>query len=156
MQSWNIFLSVVIVFNIVVNICLAVIRYRLGEKGLWVSLVENFKWMPLFAIFFGGLSFHLNLAILAHMFGIDMQWGATAKERTVTNFFQEIPKIFKRFKWMYMILIPMTGAMIYFGRFAPRGWEITEIVAVVPMAVTLGCHYLLPFVLNPGLMVFNY
>ena len=156
MQSWNIFLSVVLIFNVVVNICLAIIRYRLEEKSLWAGLAENFKWMPMFAIFFGGLSFHLNLAILAHMFSIDMQWGATNKERTLTNFFEEMPKIFKRFKSLYLVLIPMTAAMIYFGCFAPRGWEINQIVAVVPMSVTLGCHYLLPFVLNPGLMVFNY
>lgn len=156
MQSWNIFLSVILVFNVLTNICLAVIRYRLEEKGLWASLVENFKWMPMFAIFFGGLSFHLNLAILAHMFSIDMQWGATNKEKTVTNFFQEMPKIFKSFKWLYMILVLLTGAMIYFGCFAPTGWRITEIVAVVPLAVMIGSHYLFPIVLNPGLMVFNY
>lgn len=53
-------------------------------------------------IFFGGLSFHLNLAILAHMFSINMEWGATAKEAEASNFFKEMPKIFKSFKWMYL------------------------------------------------------
>jgi hypothetical protein len=42
------------------------------------------------------------------------------------------------------------------GCFAPKGWEITEIAAVVPMAMTLISHALLPFLLNPSLMIFNY
>jgi hypothetical protein len=156
MQSWNIFLSVVFVFSVIGNVCVAVIRYRMKERGLWQALLENFLWLPMFAIFFGGISFHISLAILAHMFGVNMQWGATNKEKTITNFFEEIPKIFKRCKYMYLFLFPMIGGMIYLGNFAPRGWVINQGVAVVPMAVTLVSHFLLPFVLNPGLMVFNY
>jgi hypothetical protein len=112
--------------------------------------------MPMFTIFFGGLSFHLNCAILAHLLHIDMQWGATAKEKENSNFFEEIPKIFKNFKWMYLFLAIITGIMIYLGTAAPRGWDIKGITAVVPMAVTVISHALVPFVLNPSLMVFNY
>lgn len=149
-------LFVVLVFGLLGNVCLALLRYRLGEKGLWASLLQNFKWMPMFAIFFGGLPFHLNLAILAHMFGINMQWGSTAKEVESSNFFKEVPKIAKSFKWMYLILTLLVGAMVYLGCFAPRGWEITEYIAIVPLAITLGCHFLVPLVLNPSIMVFNY
>ncbi|KAK5075669.1 hypothetical protein LTR16_008938, partial [Cryomyces antarcticus] len=77
MQSWNVFLGLLVVFSGMGNICLAVLRYRLGEKALMDSLLENFKWMPMYAIFFGGLSFHLNLSILAHLLSINMEWGAT-------------------------------------------------------------------------------
>jgi hypothetical protein len=70
MESWKVFLGLVVVFSAMGNISLAILRYRLAEKGLWAGLVENFKWMPMFAIFFGGLPFHLNLALLAHMFKI--------------------------------------------------------------------------------------
>jgi hypothetical protein len=156
MESWRVFLGLVVVFSAMGNISLAILRYRLSEKGLWAGLCENFKWVPMMAIFFGGISFHLNLALLAHMFKIDMQWGATAKEKEHSNFFKEIPKIFKSFKWMYLIIFLCYGGMIYLGRFAPKGWEITEIPAVVPMAITLTSHALLPFVLNPSLMNFNY
>jgi hypothetical protein len=155
-QSWDIFLSCCFIFNIIGNICYAAIRYRMKERGFWQALLENFQWLPMFAIFFGGNSFHLSGAILAHMFGVDMQWEATSKEKTVTNFFAEMPKVIKRCRWMYVFLVPMTGAMIYLGNFAPRGWVINQGVAVVPMAATIVCHFLLPFVLNPGLMVFNY
>ncbi|EGD98509.1 hypothetical protein TESG_05881 [Trichophyton tonsurans CBS 112818] len=155
-ESWKVLLSLIAVFSLLGNVTLAIIRSRLSEKSLWSALVENFKWMPMMAIFFGGVSFHLSLALLSHMFSIKMEWGATAKEKVDSNFFKEIPKIFKSFKWMYAILIPLIGGMIYLGNFAPRGWEIKEVAAVVPMAVTLSLHALLPLLLNPSLMIFNY
>ncbi|EEP77315.1 conserved hypothetical protein [Uncinocarpus reesii 1704] len=152
----SLFLGLIVVFPLFGNVSLAIIRYRLGEKSLWGALVENFKWVPMMAIFFGGISFHLSLAILSQMFRINMEWGATAKEKDDSNFFKEMPKIFKGFKWMYAVIIPLIGGMVYLGCFAPRGWEITEIAAVVPMAVTLSSHALLPLLLNPSLMIFNY
>ena len=66
-ESWKIFVALLVVFSGLGNLCLAVLRYRLGEKGLLSALIENFKWMPMFAIFFGGISFHLYLALFAHM-----------------------------------------------------------------------------------------
>ncbi|ORY16516.1 glycosyl transferase family group 2-domain-containing protein [Clohesyomyces aquaticus] len=155
-ESWKIFVSLILVFNLMSNVCLAVMRYRLGDMSLWASLCENFKWMPLFVIFFGGLSFHISLAILAHMFSIDMSWGATAKEKDDSNFFKELPRIWHRFKWMYMLFIPFVGGMIYLGCFAPHGWDIKGFTSCVPMATIVVSHMLLPFALNPSLMVFNY
>jgi Na+/H+ antiporter NhaC len=128
----------------------------MGEQNILASVLENIKWMPMFAIFFGGLSFHLSLAILAHMFGIDMQWGATNKEKENSNFFKEIPKIINSFKWLFVIMILCISMMIYLGYYAPRGWEIKGVTAVVPLAMSIISHILLPFVLNPSLMIFNY
>lgn len=155
-ESWKIFVALLVVFSGLGNVCLAILRYRLGEKSLIGALLENFKWMPMFAIFFGGISFHLFMALGAHMFSINMEWGATAKEAEKSNFFKEVPKIFKSFKWMYMFCVPMVGGMIYLGLYAPPGWEITGITAVVPLAVMLSSHIILPFMLNPALMIFNY
>lgn len=118
--------------------------------------MENFKWMPMFTIFFGGLSFHLSCAILSHLCSINMQWGATAKEKVDSNFFKEVPKIFKTFKYMYILILIIIGGMIYLGCFAPRGWEIKGVTAIVPLAVTIGSHALMPFLLNPSLMVMSY
>lgn len=82
--------------------------------------------------------------------------GATNKEAVKSNFFQEIPKIFKGFKYMYGMVVLLTGVMIFFGAFAPRGWEIQGATSVAPLAVTLASHALLPFLLNPNLMIFSY
>lgn len=156
LESWKVFLSLLIVFSLFGNITLAILRYRLSEKSLLGSLFENFKWMPMFAIFFGGMPFHIGLAMLSHAFGINKQWGATSKEKQQSNFFKEVPKIFREFWAMYAFVIPFAGGMVYLGVWAPRGWEINSVVAVVPMAVTLVCHAFVPFVLNPSIMVFNY
>ncbi|KAF2627592.1 hypothetical protein BU25DRAFT_439989 [Macroventuria anomochaeta] len=155
-ESFQIFVALLVVFNLISNICLAAMRYRLGEMGLLASLWENFKWMPFFMVFFGGVSFHLLLAICAHMLGIDKTWGATGKEKVNSSFFEEVPKIWRRFKWMYALMLSILGAMIFFGCFAPRGWDIKGITSCVPMAVSLAMHLLLPLALNPSLLGFNY
>ncbi|ELR08325.1 hypothetical protein GMDG_03120 [Pseudogymnoascus destructans 20631-21] len=155
-ESWKIFVALLVVFSGLGNVCLAILRYRLGEKSLLGALLENFMWMPMFAVFFGGISFHLFLALCAHMFSINMEWGATAKEAVASNFFKEVPKIFKSFKWMYAFTIPVVGGMIYLGKFAPAGYDISIVTAIVPLAVMLSSHILLPFMLNPALMILKY
>ncbi|KAM3502634.1 hypothetical protein MY10362_004703 [Beauveria mimosiformis] len=156
LTSWNVFLSLIVVFNGAGPIALAVLRYRTGERGLVGALVENYKWMPLMTCFFGGISYHITLALLAHLFHVDMQWGSTSKEKVDSNFFQEVPRIFKTFWTMYVFIALMVGAMIYLGVFAPPDWAITDFSAIVPLALNLSFHALVPFVLNPSLMVFAY
>lgn len=143
-QAWNVYLCVILVFSVMGNVCLATLRYRLGEKGFIPALWENFRWLPFFMVFFSGLSFHLNLALLAHMFSINMEWGATSKEVENSNFFKEVPKIFKSFKWMYLVCVPIVGGMIYLGLFAPHGWDINGFPIILPLATTLGSHMILP------------
>ncbi|KID59983.1 hypothetical protein MAN_10233, partial [Metarhizium hybridum] len=156
LTSWNVLLSLIVVFNAAGPIALAIVRYRTGEKALLEALVENFKWMPMMTVFFGGISFHISNAILAHLFHVDMQWGATSKEKEDSNFFQEMPRIFRTFKYMYLIIVLLVGAMVYLGAFAPPDWAITDFSVIVPLAINLGFHALVPLVLNPSLMIFNY
>ncbi|KAG5923835.1 hypothetical protein E4U42_004823 [Claviceps africana] len=156
LTSWEVFLSLIVVFNASGPIALAVVRYRSGEKPLLQAFLENLKWIPMMTVFFGGISFHISTALLAHLFHVDMQWGATSKEKEDSNFFQEMPRIFKTFKYMYLILTLMVGAMVYLGAFAPPDWAITDFSVIVPLATTLGFHALAPLVLNPSLMIFNY
>ncbi|KYK58723.1 hypothetical protein DCS_05740 [Drechmeria coniospora] len=156
LTSWNVFLSLVVVFNASGPIALAIFRYRTGERSLLGSLVENLKWMPMMTVFFGGISYHITTSLLAYLFHVDMQWGATSKEKEDSNFFQEMPRIFRTFKWMYLIITLLVGAMIYLGAFAPPDWAITDFSAIVPLALNLSFHALVPLVLNPSLMVFNY
>jgi len=177
LSSWQILMSLIAVFNVLGHIALAVIRYRTSEKSLLGALGENFKWSPMLSVFFGGLSFHVSTALLAYLFHVDMTWGATSKEKENSNFFNEIPKIFKTFMYMYICIALLTAGMIYLGCFAPRGWEIRDFTAIgessavlthenqihsltvvllVPLAINIVSHALTPLVLNPSLMVFNY
>lgn len=98
-DSWQVWFSIIIVFNGLGNIALAVMRYRVGERGLLYALFENFMWTLMLAIFLGGLSLHVSQALLAHMFEINMTWGATSKEAEFSNFFIEVPKVLKKVRF---------------------------------------------------------
>lgn len=53
-DSWKVWFSIVIVFNGLGNVALAVMRYRIGQKGFFAALAENFKWVLMLSIFLGG------------------------------------------------------------------------------------------------------
>jgi hypothetical protein len=75
--SFGIFFALVLVFTVLGNVCLAVMRFRADNKPLMNGLVENLKWIPLMTIFTGGMSMHVSQALLSHLFSIEMSWGAT-------------------------------------------------------------------------------
>ncbi|KAK9414317.1 putative Glycosyltransferase 2-like domain-containing protein [Seiridium unicorne] len=157
-DSWQVWFSIIIVFNGLGNIALAVMRYRVGERSLLGAVWENFKWTFMLAIFLGGLSLHVSQALLAHMFEIDMTWGATSKEAEFSNFFIEVPKVLKKFKFsMLFSLIFIVGMIILaVAPFVPYDWRITDFVAILPMATVATSHFLLPLALNPALMTFSW
>ncbi|PNH59857.1 hypothetical protein VD0002_g7723 [Verticillium dahliae] len=157
-DSWKVWFSIVIVFNGLGNIALAVMRYRIGERSLLWSLFENFKWTIMLAIFLGGLSLHVSQALLAHMFEVNMTWGATSKEAEFSNFFIEVPKVLKKFKVSMIFSLTFIAAMIILAvaDFVPHDWRITDFVAILPMATVAASHFLLPIALNPALMTFSW
>jgi hypothetical protein len=157
-DSWKVWFSIVVVFNGLGNVALAVLRYRVGEKSFLPALAENFKWTLMLAIFLGGLSLHVSQALLAHMFEVDMTWGATSKEAEFSNFFIEVPKVLRRFKWSMSFALAGIAAMLVLGSVPsiPFSWAITDFTAILPMATVTASHLLLPIVLNPALMTFSW
>jgi len=157
-DSWKVWFSIIIVFNGLGNVALAVMRYRIGERSLLYALFENFKWTFMLAIFLGGLSLHVSQALLAHMFEINMTWGATAKEAEFSNFFIEVPKVLRKFKFSIAFAVLSIAGMIVmaYGQFVPYDWRITDFVAILPMATVSASHLLLPLALNPALMTFTW
>jgi hypothetical protein len=119
-------------------------------------VLENFKWLLLLSLFLGGISLHVSQALLCHFFEIDMTWGATAKEVEDTTFFEEMPKLLKRFKGTFIFCILCTGMMIAGALFAPIFWRITDFVAIYPLCTVVVSHFLLPVALNPALMMFTW
>lgn len=157
-DSWKVWFSIVIVFNGLGNIALAVMRYRIGERSLMYAIYENFKWTFMLAIFLGGLSLHVSQALLAHMFEIDMSWGSTSKEAEFSNFFIEVPKVLKSFK--FSMIFSLFGIILIVvlstASFIPYDWRIQDFVAILPMATVTSSHLLLPLALNPALMTFSW
>ncbi|KAI4212163.1 MAG: hypothetical protein LQ351_005032 [Letrouitia transgressa] len=155
-DSFKIYFAIVVVFNCLGNIGLSVLRYRLDEEGILHALWTTFKWVIMLTCFLGGLSLHLSQAILSHMFSIDMSWGATAKEVENTTFFEEIPKVLKKFKVTFAGCIAVAGLMIYLGTNAPPSYSISFFTAIWPLATLVACHFFLPIALNPSLMLFTW
>ena len=155
-DSFKIYFAIVIVFNAAGNIALAVLRYRAEDAPLIGGLWTNFKWILLLTIFLGGVSLHVSQALLCHMFSIDMSWGATAKEIVDTTFFDEVNKALRKYKVTFIWCIAMSAVMIYLAKYGPPLWRIDFLTACFPLATVIISHFLLPIVLNPGLMLLTF
>ncbi|EJD07746.1 uncharacterized protein FOMMEDRAFT_74790 [Fomitiporia mediterranea MF3/22] len=159
MHSFEIWLATTIVFLGLGNLAFTLLEYRLGERDLLKAFWTNIKWIPFFFFFFGGLSIHLSVAILAHLFSYNITWSATKKEVERSNFFKEVPKILKRFWLAFGIAIILLGGMAVLStNIVPIEWRVDSSAwaVIFPLAVVCACHILFPIVLNPYLMVFSY
>ncbi|KAJ3916880.1 glycosyl transferase family group 2-domain-containing protein [Lentinula edodes] len=159
LHSFEILLACVVVFPALGNLGFTMLEYRLGHRSIWSSAVENLRWVPFFLFFFGGLSIHLSTAILAHLFSYDMTWGSTGKEVEKSTFWIEVPRIIKNFKLSIIICLLLIAMMVVFTTDAvPFDWQIPgwNWALIIPLSLVVGCHLLLPIVLNPWLMKFSY
>ncbi|KAF3916725.1 hypothetical protein ABW20_dc0106750 [Dactylellina cionopaga] len=151
-ESWKVFLPLVVIFNLLSPLAYSIMRHRLKIKRFDKALLESIRWSPTFILFFGGISWHLFVALFSHIFNVNMEWGSTAKEVAAGGYYVGVDRIIKGFKWMYIILLPFCGGMVYLGVWAPYGWLITQPTTVVPLAVQLGCHALMPIFLGFDLL----
>jgi len=158
LHSFEILLACTVVFPGLGNLGFTLLEYRLGQRNFFAALIENLRWVPFFLFFFGGLSIHLSTAILAHMFSYDMTWGSTVKEVERSTFWIEVPRIWKNFKLSFIICFAGIIMMIVFtSQSVPFEWQIQANYALtIPVCLVVGCHILLPIVLNPWLMIFSY
>lgn len=96
---------------------------------------------------FGGLSIPISQAILAHCFSYNMTWGATSKEVERSNFFKEVPMIFKRrlFSWLVSWVL-LAGMIVLSTSLVPVEWRIggDSWGVIFPLAVVVGCHIASP------------
>lgn len=152
LNSFKVFLSVVVIFNVLSPIAHSLVRYRMGDAPFWWALYENCKWLLFFMTFFGGVSLHVSKALIWHMFSLDMQWGATAKELDNSNFFKEAARIWAEFKYTFLICAAGLAGMTYLACYAPLQWRIPYFNSIFPMAFTLVGHIVMPALLNPQLL----
>jgi len=159
LRSFEIWLACTVVFPGAGNIGYTLLEYRLGQRSIASSFLENITWVPFFFFFFGGLSIHLSQALLAHLFSYNIMWGATKKEVERSNFFIEVPRILRRFWLALVISLFMFLMMIVLStNLVPLGWQVPgyDWAVIFPLAVVAGSHLLFPIVLNPWLMIFSY
>lgn len=56
---------------------------------------------------------------------------------------------------MITAMIVLSGVGMV-GRMVPYDWQITTFTAIWPLSTVVVFHFLLPLVLNPGLMQFTF
>jgi cellulose synthase/poly-beta-1,6-N-acetylglucosamine synthase-like glycosyltransferase len=156
LNSFQVYLSIVVVFIGLGNLALAILRYRIGEQSLGSAFITNLMWIPLISIFLGGLSLHVSQALVSHLVGIDMNWGATSKEAENTTFFQEVPKVIKKFRMTFAFCIVSSAGMVVLALFVPEFWRIDQFFAIFPLVTIIFSHFMLPIALNPSLMLFTW
>ncbi|KAF7344069.1 Glycosyltransferase family 2 protein [Mycena venus] len=152
-HSFEIWLMCTVAFPVAVSLGYTLLEYRLGHRSIAPAFIENITWLPFLILFFSGLSIHLATVLLAHMFSYNMTWGATSKEVDRTNFWIEIPRIWKRFKPVFSIcfifILTMVVPSLPVVPLTRQSWTV-----ILPLAIVTGGHILFPLVLNPWLMVF--
>ncbi|KAJ4481261.1 glycosyl transferase family group 2-domain-containing protein [Lentinula aciculospora] len=159
LKSFEIWLACTVIFPGAGNIGYTLLEYRLGRRNLFSALIENFTWVPFFFFFFGGLSIHLSAALLAHMFSYNIKWEATKKEVERSNFFIEVPRIWKRYRHIMVLGAITVATMIVLSLdIVPPSWRIpgSSWAIILPLSIVTAGHMLFPIVLNPWLMIFSY
>lgn len=148
-SAFKILISTLVVFNIFTPFVNAVFRFRTHDGNLIYVLWENFKYITLLSIFFGGLSMHLTKPLLYHLFEIPISWSATAKTLENSHFFKEIPMVWRRYKFYYLAWTIIAVGMVVIALAVPETWKINDLLTVLPLAFFTGCSILSPLVLNP-------
>ncbi|KAI6111864.1 hypothetical protein EDD16DRAFT_1694095 [Pisolithus croceorrhizus] len=97
LHSFELFLAILAAFPGLGNFGYILLEYRLWRRSLLDVFIETATWSDVYAIssflFFSGLSVHLTVALLAHMFSYNITWSATKKEVERSNFVIEVPRI---------------------------------------------------------------
>jgi len=81
------------------------------------------------------------------LFSYNITWGATAKEVERSNFFLEVPKIWKRFRTAFVLcFVTIAGVIVLTTNVVPREWRIegSGWAIILPLMVVCGGHILFP------------
>lgn len=158
MTPFKIWVSVVVVFTLGGNVGQIAARYRAKQASLLHLIKEHLSWMPCMFVFFGGLSYHVATALLSHPLGIDMSWGATNKDLADSNFFLEVPLIWKRFCKVILLctLSIVLVVIMQIPAIVPLNWSIQGFYTYWPLLLTAISHLIYPIVLNPALLRFSF
>lgn len=155
-DSFRVYVAIIFVFTIFGNLSLGVVRARREDENVFKMWWGNFMWIPMLTIFLGGTSLHISQALLSHFFSVDMEWGSTSKEQEDVSFFEALCHVGRKFKWTFLFCGVMTSAMVVCAYGIPQDWQIRLLVACWPMGTVIVNHALLPIVLNPQLMRFEW
>ena len=122
------------VFSVLTPIAIIILKFKLKLKP---NIFKEIGCAIGFGLFFSGIGLHLLFALLSHILGLSMSWSSTNKESmTLYEYLKAIRKLW----FVYLVSfaqLTMIGV----------GWFILELrawPAIVPMALSAGCHIIVP------------
>ncbi|OCF59087.1 hypothetical protein L486_03586 [Kwoniella mangroviensis CBS 10435] len=156
LPSWKVTLVCIILFTGLCNVAFITLRYRLKIPNCGQLAFDQIKWIPYFSIFFTGMSMPMSAALVSHLVGYNMTWSTTVKTVEKSNFFLQLPIIWRRF-WpqlsFFGLCVPMM--IITSSSLMPAGYRVSSIEVYVPMGIITASHLLYPFALNPWFLSFS-
>ncbi|WRT65030.1 uncharacterized protein IL334_001972 [Kwoniella shivajii] len=157
LPSWEVTLVCIILFTGLCNVAFIVLRYRLKIPNCSQLAVDQIKWIPYFSIFFTGMSMPMSAALVSHLVGYNMTWSTTVKTVEKSNFFLQLPIIWRRF-WpqlsFFGLCVPMM--VITSSNLLPAAYRVDNVEVFVPMGIITASHLLYPFALNPWFLSFSF
>ncbi|ODO03115.1 hypothetical protein I350_05960 [Cryptococcus amylolentus CBS 6273] len=156
LPSWEVNLVCIILFVGLCNVAFIVLRYRLKIPDCSKLAFDQIKWVPFFSIFFTGMSMPMSAALFSHLVGYNMTWSTTIKTVEKSNFFLQLPIIWRRF-WPQLVFFAACAAMMIItsSSLMPSGFRVHNIEVYVPMGILTASHLLYPFALNPWFLSFS-
>lgn len=137
--SWEITFACICLFIGLCNVSFITLRYRLKQPDAAKASFDQLKWVPFFSIFFTGMSLPISAALFSHPVGYNMTWSSTVKTVEKSNFFLQIPIIWRRFRTSLIVFTVMTIAMIVLSqKFIPAAWQINNLEVFIPMGIIVG------------------
>ncbi|PWN23478.1 hypothetical protein BCV69DRAFT_243467 [Microstroma glucosiphilum] len=158
LQPFRVWIAVIVVFSGLGNLSYMISKYRARGISFITSLKEHVAWLFFMLVFFSGLSYHVSTALVAHLVSYNMTWGSTIKDLEDSNFFREIPAIFKKNWGMLLISVLILGGTgVIFTDVLPIEWQGHGGFFVYwPMVLIASGHILYHMVLNPQLLRFSF
>ena len=149
--SFKILISTLMVFDVAVPFANAIYRYRTRQAPLFFAIYENFKYIMLLCIFFGGISIHVTQSVVWHLLGLQMHWDSTAKSLESSYFLKELPMIWRKYKFVYIFFgILSIGLIVLATPIIPTTWQIVPSVFTgFPIGWVIAMHMFSLLILNP-------
>ncbi|THV05223.1 hypothetical protein K435DRAFT_745439 [Dendrothele bispora CBS 962.96] len=158
-KSFEVLLACLFVFPALGNASLIILEWRIGRRSLLMGALDQLQWIVFFLLFFGGITFHVSAAILAHLFSYKMTWTSTSKEVRGTTCWKEVARAIKCFWYSFLISgVFVIVVIVMNSNTVPVEWRISakDWAGVVPVAAVAGCSILMPLVLNPWILKLVY
>lgn len=153
------FIAVFVVFSGLGVVGSVVGKFRSRRMSFWGALKEHIVWFPFLTVFFSGLSYHVLTALISHLVGYNMSWGSTLKDLEDSNFFREIPGMFKKhWKMLIVCVATITGfAILNSLAVLPLDWQLRGGFVVLWCPMLIGSmHIIYLLTLNPQLLRFSF